>query len=636
MFLQNSTESEVHNNLPKRHIATTTAAAATASASSGLLGANLWDVIPLDHLDTHSCGVEAFEYGHVHVSGSIVHEFFCELRKLWHYILIVLRNLKSELTLGPLIAEDVIASSHTNIFGHLFHHGSQLFDAIIREPHHLLILPEIFCDSIPFPSITGAIHRFVHIFFKLVHFVRDLLLGHIRHIFEHFFFHHHLGIRLREKLFEIQHAKLHYLQGFKSMLPIEESIMEPIVSTSSATASATATATTYQNEPIIVPDYHNSLAEVLTSFRGAYDGYCASGIPHLIKTGAKSFSSATAISTITSYLSTPLRSYFGCEPTLLKDTEISTSSSASASVSTSTQGSMISPIAPTVSILPIESEIISSSASASAAVATEAQSVISPAPMMVSSYIPMTEPTLSPMIIPDSVENTISESSSSSMAVTAPEIIVPNTLGNTASSTLNVSPISMSPLFLRRYNPRPLPISIPTSASVASSSASASVSNALIEPNQNRFNLNEYYHLKNPLIRPVSPSRNSVASSSAAASTSASESLSSASAASSASAVSPSLNDFNLVFPRQKIINALGYDCLSPGDIVTVTLKNRSTLFGHVFDATSPITFNFLKPKLHASIFRNGRRVWNLLPRDFRDPACTRTLNNPLLLRHAF
>jgi hypothetical protein len=639
MFLQNSTESEVHNNLPKRHVATATA---VASASSSLLGGNLWDNIPLDHLDAHSCGVEAFEYGHVHVSGSMVHEFFCELRKLWHYVLIILRNLKSGLTLGPLIAEDVMANSHTNIFGHLFHHGSQLFDAIIREPHHLLILPEIFCDSIPFPSITGAIHRFIHIFFKLVHFVRDLFLGHIRHIFEHFFFHHHLGMRLREKLSEIQHAKLHYLQRFKSILPIEQSmepIMESIVSTSSATASATAT--TYQNEPIIVPDYHKSLAEVLTSFRGAYDGYCASGIPHLIKTGVKSFSSATAISTITSYLYTPLRNYFGCEPTSIKNTEISAPSSVSACVDTSTQGSVISPIVPTVPILPIESEIISSSASASAVVATEAQPVISSAPMMVPSYISLTEPvsTSSPMIIPDTVENTISESSFPSMA--APEIIVPNTLGNTASSaaasassSLNVAPTS--PLFLRRYTSRPfLPISTPT-ANVASSSASASARDALVEPNQNRFNLNEYYRLRNPLIRPILPSINSVASSSATASASALEGLSSASAASSVSAVSPSLNNFNLVFPRQKITNALGYDCLSPGDIVTVTLKNRSTLFGHVFDATSPITFNFLKPKLHASIFRNGRRVWNLLPRDFKDPACIRTLNNPLLLRHAF
>jgi len=653
MFLQNSTESEVHNNLPKRHVVAATATA--ASASSGLLGANLWDVIPLAHLDAHSCGVEAFEYGHVHVSGSIVHEFFCELRKLWHYILIVLRNLKSELTLGPLIVEDVIANSHTNIFEYLFHHGSQLFHAIIREPHHLLILPEIVCDSIPIPSITGAIHRFAHIFFKLVHFVHDLLLGHIRHIFEHFFFHHHLGMRLREKLFEIKHAKLHYLQGFKSIFPIEESIMEPVVSTSSATASATATATatTYQNEPIIVPDYHKSLAEVLTSFRGAYDGYCASGIPHLIKAGAKSFSSATAISTITSYLSTPLRSYFGCEPTLVKDTEVSASSSASASVSTSvssTQGSVINPIVPTIPIAPIESEIISSSASASATVATEAQPVISPVPIMVSPYVPLIKPisTLSPLIIPDTVENTISESSSSNMAVNAPEIVIPNTLGNTASSaasaaasassTLNVASVPMGPLYLRRYNPRPFsPISTPTTTSIASSSASASASDILVEPNQNRFNLNEYYHLKNPLIRPqVLSSINSLASSSAAASVSASEDLSSVSAASSASAVSPSLNGFNLVFPRQKIINALGYDCLLPGDIVTVTLKNRSTLFGRVFDATSPITFNFLKPKLHASIFRNGRRIWTLLPRDFRDPACIRTLNNPLLLRHVF
>lgn len=636
----------MHNSLLKRHVGA--AASASASASSALVGGNLWDAVPLTDLDSHSCGVEAFEYGHVHVSGVIVHEFFCELRKLWHYVLIILRNLKSALTLGPLIAEDVIVSTHTSIFGRLLHHGLRLLRAIIREPHHLLLAPEILCDAIPFPSITGAIHRFVHIFFKLLRFVHNLFWDHIRHIIGHFFLHNHLGNLLREKLLGIDLAKVHFLQGFDSIIPAENIVTEPIISTSAtASATATATATTYQDVPVFVPDYHKSLAEVLTSFRSAYDGYHASGIPYLIRTGAKSFSSSTVTSVITSYLSrTPLRSYFGCEPNFVTDTEVSASSSASASASTSissTQVPLINPIAP---IVPVESEIISSSATASATATvteTETEPVISPAPIpLVSPCTPQIEPipTSSPVIVSDTVKSTVSESSSSSVAVTTPKIGIPNTLGNTAtaaaasstsaSSALNVAPV-IAPL-LRRYRPKPI-LSTPTATSASSSSASASSSNILVEPNQ---------RLRNPLLLPrVLPAVDSsiAAASSTASSVSASGGLASSAssvASNTVSAVSPFLNRFNFVFPREKIINALGYDCLQAGDIVTVTLKNRSTLFGRVFDASSPIAFRFLRPRLYDSVIRNSGRIWNLLPRDFRDPECIEKLNNPLLLRYEF
>ncbi|RLU24246.1 hypothetical protein DMN91_004457 [Ooceraea biroi] len=623
--VENSTESETHNNLPKRHVVAS--ASAAAAASSGLLGVNPWEVVPVTDLDAHSCGVEAFEFGHVHLSGVIVHEFFCELRKLWHYVRIILRNLKSELTLGPLVAEDTIATSHTTLFGHFFHHSPRFLQAIIRAPHHLLLLPEILRDAIPFPSITSAIHRFVHIFFKLVHFVRDLLYGHIRHVLRHVFSHHHLGIRLLEKLHGLKLAK-----GFDSILPIEEIVTEPIVST----ATATATATTYQ-EPV-VSDYHKSLAEVLTSFRGAHDGYYASGLPDLIRTGAKSLSLTTVVSKIGPYLpKIPLRSYFGCEqPVLAEDTTVSTSASASASVSSVP---LISPtIAPIVSAPVAPVETISSSASASAAAVVATEPIISSTPF-VPSYTPVIEPmlTVPPVVVSDTVSDCAS--SSSSVAIAAPGVTVPNTLGSVATaaaasaasaSTLNVAPTPIiSP---RRYRPRPiLPTIIPTVESVSSSSASASASDVLVEPSQNiRFD-----RLKNLLSRPrVLPS--SVAASAAAAASAAGGVSSSSAASSSAGGISPYLNDFNLVFPREKIINALGYDRLLPGDIVTLTLKNKSTLFGRVFDATSPIAFNFLRPKLHASIIRNGRRIWNLFPGDFRDPECVRTLNNPLLLRHVY
>ncbi|XP_011685480.1 PREDICTED: uncharacterized protein LOC105448478 isoform X2 [Wasmannia auropunctata] len=696
---QNATKSEKFSKLPKRQAVAS--ATATASASSSLVGANLWDAVSLVDLDEHSCEVEAFSHGHFHVSGTIVHEFFCELRKFWHYGLIVFRNLKSGLTFGPLIAGDII---HEGLFSHLFHHTSRLFDVIISEPHHLLILPDIIRDAVPLTSVTGACHRFKHVFFKVLHFGLDLFRGHVRHVLAHLFSHPHLGVHLRERL--------HHLHRFGSILPLEEIVAEPIVSTAAAAATATATATatttstatTSSDSSIIVPDYHRSLAEVLSSFRGFYDGYHASGLAHLIRTGARSISMSSAFPRISSCLS-PFFSHFTGYGPVEQSTTVTTASSTS-STSSSIGGigagspSILSPVieptivpvAPPVPVVPIQTETASSTASATAtatATIAETQPVFSAEPTIIPSVIPCDQPISSgvaasaaaatataaavpvvssyptasliqpvPTLSPAIVSNTVSESSS--VVVAAPEAaVLPTVLeGNgaaaasataaaaAASSAANVFPTSVvgrAPIALplRRHRPRPILSTVTPATAAAAASASASTGGYVPSFGPARYrgldlDIDRRIRYPSPIRSQVFPAvipSSAVTSSTAAAAAAASTSSSSAAASSSASSISS--GGFNFVLPREQIIGALGHDdYLLPGDVVVVNLRNKSRLFGRVLDATSPVTFGFLQPKMRASLLRHGGRVWNLLPRDFRDPECFRKFNNPLLLRH--
>ncbi|XP_025267056.1 uncharacterized protein LOC105250201 [Camponotus floridanus] len=673
--IENATEKL--SNLPKRQVS---ASAAAAASAGGLLGLNMWDPVPLADLDTHSCEGEAGEYGHVHFSGLVVHEFFCELRKMWHYFLIVIRNLREGLSLGPLFAESVIDGGR-GIFGILFH-IPRLLHTILREPHHLLIFPDILRDCVPFPSIFGAFRRLLHTAFKVVHFVHELHLNHIRHFFGHFFHLHRLSLHLRERLLERRLARLHHLHGLSSILPLGEEIVgESVVPTID------------DGGAIVAPDYRTSLAEVLSSLRGAYNGYHASGIPHLIRTGMKSISTSKVYSKVISYVTnmpsylsnipsylTNIRSYLPRMPSfsdytpLQQGPTVTATSTASASSSVSTPVSpVVSPVVepiinPTIaSIAPVET--VSSSASASATV-TETQPMVSGAPLIstvpdIISSVPVvpsfdaasaaataaatsaaaaasaaSAPLIEPVtseVVSETVENTVSESSSSNVAVASPEV-VPGFSGNTAAaasasasaSSSDVSPAistnSMpfrSPYSLTGYRSRPILSGIrPAISSIDS----------LIEPGQYRgLDLNLGGRI--PLSRSHSfpAALPSAASAAAAAASSAAGSAAAASSASTASS-----GGLNFVLPREQIVNALGHNYLTPGDIISLNLRNRATLIGRVLDTVSPISFNFLRPKLRASLLHHGGRVWNLSPWDFKDPECVRRLNSPHLLRHAF
>ncbi|XP_017756290.1 PREDICTED: uncharacterized protein LOC108548035 [Eufriesea mexicana] len=65
----------------------------------------------IEKLKNYSCETEALNYGHEHLVDTIVHEFFCELNKLFHFILIAKQNLKTKSPLTQLfnITEDAIS-----------------------------------------------------------------------------------------------------------------------------------------------------------------------------------------------------------------------------------------------------------------------------------------------------------------------------------------------------------------------------------------------------------------------------------------------------------------------------------------------------------------------------------------------
>ncbi|XP_029169299.1 uncharacterized protein LOC114939217 [Nylanderia fulva] len=625
--IENATQidSKKFSNLPKRQAS----AAAAAAASSNLVGGNLWDAVPLDDLDAHSCEVEAFDYGHGHSSGLVIHEFFCEIRKLWHYLLIIVRNLRAGLTLGPLIAEEVIVEGRGLLHFFLYRIPRLLFH-IIRAPHHLLLLPDICRDAIPFPSIGRAIHRLLHVVFKVKHVIHELLWGHIRYVVGHFFRLHHLGLNLRDRLLQLRLTRLRYLHQFGTALPCETA-----ASAGSAAATATATASVADGGAY-VPDYHNSLAEILSCFRGIYGGYHASGIPHMIRTGVTSISTSTVYSRVTSYLSNipaywgSLRSCFYRIPSLVANywpQQVATASAASAASSVSSAASASASVvetqplvsAPLISAVPtIVSPVLSSSGAAAAAAATAAATAAASAspissyrvtPQLYESAVPCTP------LVSETIENTVSESSSSSVAVASPEVGVSGGVASAsaaASASASDGGLVSSPY---RYGG---PIS----------------SNGLLA---NRYggldvNLGGRIPLYRQRIRPVILPSYASPSSASAATAAASAASGSAAAASSASSLSS--GGLNFILPREHVVGAIGHDYLTPGDLIAVTLRNKAILVGRVLDATSPISFSFLRPKLRASLFRHGGRVWNLFPRDFRDPECIRKFNNPLLLRY--
>ncbi|KAL0122420.1 hypothetical protein PUN28_007266 [Cardiocondyla obscurior] len=677
---KNDPKSETHSKLPKRQAVASASASASASAtsSSDLLGATLWDPVSLVDLDAHSCETEAFSHGHFHLSGTLGHEFFCELRKLWHYVLIIFRNFRSELTLGPLVAGDVVAEGVSDSF---FYHVSHIAQAVIREPHHLLVLPDIIRDAVPFPSIFGAFNRVRFVFSKVFHFGLDLLRGHARHVFNHFLNHPHLGVHLQKKL-----HKLHKLQKYGSILPLEDVIAEPIgvAETSAVAATATATATaTASSDSVVIPNYQRSLAELLSSCRGFYDGFHASGFSHLIRAGAQSFSVSSAFSRISSYLPRiPLFSNFfsNYDCAAPQTTTVTASSAASASsVASASSAASASSIgfggpaavvaAPVISpvIEPIvETGSASASATATASVA-ETQPAISVGPTIVPSVVSY-EPVSSNVAASAAATATATAAASPVVSgyQTAPLIqavptlspaIVSNTVSETSSVAVSSAAASASPVIStsiygrvphthrKHYKSKPIHVSkhaykhapsVTSSAAAASASASTG-GRVLLEPARYRgLDLDIDRRFRYPLGRSriYSAGGPSAAASSAAASVSGGSAASTAAASSSASS---SLSDgYSLVLPREQVIGALGYNYLVPGDVVTVTLKNKSVLFCRVVDANSPLTFSFLKPKLRTSLVRSGGRVWNLLPRDFKDPECIRKFDNPLLLSYNY
>ncbi|XP_032681117.1 mucin-17-like isoform X2 [Odontomachus brunneus] len=782
---ENSTDPDDFNKLLKRHL--------HPGVVGNILGANFLEEIPLEQLDSHSCMVEAFDYGHSHNSGLLTHELLCEVRKVPHYIRVGMRNLKSELTLGPMITEEF----EGDVLGSFHRHIPQLFEAVIKEPHHLLILPEIIRDVVPFKSIFRAMHRINTVFFKVVHFVHNMIREHLFKIAENFLLHHNLGLHFLRILHHF--GKLHLVERVLGLaLPhLENIIAKPILSP-----------VTLHDDELYTPEYHHSLREVIATFQGVHDGYFASGIHDLFRSGVKTFFSESTRSTMTSFLSTipflnnfvpyldtittkfspvdvspvvnpifenfapvvapiidglsPVISPFGLgsvvnavEPVPIETETVRTSvssesrassivevapevapviespvinplvgysiinpvtsvypvvtkavapfaySKASASIvgapnlvvspvvggpiisSFGHLGSVISPevyptatevmssasgMAKTSSIVgspdlagTLASETVSSSTSSStSSTVVEAQPVVATKPVVSYAAPTMLPHTVSAIpYVPSSVvsETTaVSESSSKSVSVTEsvapapvvetiPEVVdcgpapvvvsepaVESSVMTTASASTVTSSSASNVAAIQQHPSGLYPNVVSAVAPVAPIVSASASSNAIVSTTDHLTKPLPFagYGLNYPGLSLARPGYYSPLSFSRALASAVAASKTVSTTSSTTSVISR--RDFSFVLPREKIVNVLGSDCILPGDTVSVTLKNKAVLYGSVLDASSPITFSFLRPKLYNPLLRSGARVWNVLHSDFTDPECVEIFNDPALL----
>ncbi|XP_043799905.1 uncharacterized protein LOC122718702 [Apis laboriosa] len=138
----------------------------------------------LETLENYSCKTEALNYGYQHIIEIIIHESFCELNKLFHYILIAVNNLQPESPLIWLfnIAQDIIS------FGDLIFNETTLpeivevelsnLEEFLHNPENIKILINNIKKSIPiFIPIARSI-------IKLVNSVKEIFYR-VQNLFEH-------------------------------------------------------------------------------------------------------------------------------------------------------------------------------------------------------------------------------------------------------------------------------------------------------------------------------------------------------------------------------------------------------------------------------------------------------------------
>lgn len=140
----------------------------------------------LETLENYSCKTEALNYGHQYIMEIIIHESFCELNKLFHYILIAVKNLQSESSLMWLfnIIQDIIS------FGDLIINNS-LPEVIEVE---LSNLEEFLYNPKNIESLINSIKKSIPIFIpiarsviNLVNSVKEIFFR-VQNLFQHFDF----------------------------------------------------------------------------------------------------------------------------------------------------------------------------------------------------------------------------------------------------------------------------------------------------------------------------------------------------------------------------------------------------------------------------------------------------------------
>lgn len=140
----------------------------------------------LETLENYSCNTEALNYGHQHIIEIIIHESFCELNKLFHYILIAVKNLQSESSLIWLfnIVQDIISFGELIInetLPEIIEVELSNLEEFLRNPENIKNLINNIKKSVPiFIPIAKSI-------IKLVNFVKEIFYR-VQNLFEYFNF----------------------------------------------------------------------------------------------------------------------------------------------------------------------------------------------------------------------------------------------------------------------------------------------------------------------------------------------------------------------------------------------------------------------------------------------------------------
>ncbi|XP_043673927.1 uncharacterized protein LOC122631844 [Vespula pensylvanica] len=273
--LPKKTELETRNRLPKRHaistdgclltevvpaavtsVSSSSVSTSSSSSSSSSSSFSFPTPLPLEVLKQIQCATEAIEYGHPHLLSTIVHEILCETKKLLHYLLHAFLNLLSEITVGPRI--NLLEADAGSTFVEFLDRAPVIVEELLKEPRHLLALPEILITAIPLEDIILTINRLKEDFL--------VLLERLYPVFSQLF----------EKLLVLLGKEVEIFVSFIDAL--KTTFLNFITS---STSSADTLLIDVQDEPVFID-----------TVKAVYDGYQASGIQEIFLNSQSSDSSS--------------------------------------------------------------------------------------------------------------------------------------------------------------------------------------------------------------------------------------------------------------------------------------------------------------------------------------------------------
>ncbi|XP_033177439.1 uncharacterized protein LOC100746661 [Bombus impatiens] len=227
---------------------------------------------PQDPLESNSCETQAASHGHRHRVGIIVHEYFCELNKFFHYVVDAGQSLKPESPFVHLlnITEDAILFTELEDLPELIEIGVTRLEAILKHPEKLETLLNIIRKS--FRIVTPILKSVIRLKGCTVKFIT-----HIQDLFNYFKldYEYIVGIlkEFENKVFTFINTALSFIYGC-ILNPIEE-----IANLFSKAIAWLETTIGYLIDYVQQKFYRHLslLEEAIDILQAFYNGYTASG-----------------------------------------------------------------------------------------------------------------------------------------------------------------------------------------------------------------------------------------------------------------------------------------------------------------------------------------------------------------------